>query len=451
VPPSASFLADHVSKPKRLKRFRDKSFVHLQKLDNDYAKTNVCLRHTNTQDLGQIMGLLRNERMRIWLQTSTSSLIWVNTTRRAGPSDWATAFATRIIEHAAKLDNMTVLYHLCGNHSTSSQVSTPTVLLQSLIMQLLEKHHKHFVRKVFPFTLEHFYDVQDDIHDLWDLFMKCCAEARVSCVWLILDHFDNLKKGEDYDFVLQALLHVVQDEHRVFKVFVSARTAGTPEEISEAATMDPSSSQVVTITVPKAGSSTAAAMLSKQKRPARLPDEPCPEQPASAPSPADIDDLLHSSSEDDLLSEDDTDQPRHLAESPTLLSSPQNKRLQNDDSDLDASDTSMEFMRDDPFATSDDDSDADIPRPLHNPAISSNGGGDDGDEDDDEEEEFSFAKRNTRKPSKHNVANSDISETSEPDDVPLVMSKSKSTRGQRHGSAVRTAQTKSPFDTSDSE
>jgi hypothetical protein len=48
---AASFLADHVSKPKRLKRFRDKSFVHLQKLDNDYAKTNVCLRHTTTQDL----------------------------------------------------------------------------------------------------------------------------------------------------------------------------------------------------------------------------------------------------------------------------------------------------------------------------------------------------------------------------------------------------------------
>lgn len=158
---------------------------------------------------------------------------------------------------------MTVLYHLCGNHPTSSQVSTPAVMLQSLIMQLLEQHHKHYVRKVFPFTLEYFQDVQDDIHDLWDLFLKCCVEARVPCVWLILDHVDNLTKGENYDFVLQALLHVVQDEGRVFKVFFSARTAGTLDEISEAATTDPSINMV---TVPKAAPSTAAAMLSKQKR-----------------------------------------------------------------------------------------------------------------------------------------------------------------------------------------
>src|SRR5271155_696054 len=304
VPTSASFLADHVTKPKRLKRFRDKSFVHLQKLDNDHAKTNVRLRHTTTQDLHQIMSLLRNDRMRAWLQASSSSLIWVNTVKRAGPSDWATAFATRIVEYATKVDNMTVLYHFCGNHPTSSQVSTPAVMLQSLIMQLLEQHHKHYVRKVFPFTLEYFQDVQNDIHDLWDLFLKCCAEARVPCVWLILDHFDNLAKGEDYDFVLRVLLHVVQDEGRVFKVFFSARTAGTPDEISEAATTDPS---INTVTVPKVAPSTAAAMLSKQKRTARLPDEPNPEQPAVMASKAEIDALLHSSSEDDQLSDKDSD------------------------------------------------------------------------------------------------------------------------------------------------
>jgi hypothetical protein len=472
VPTSASFLADHVSKPKRLKRFRDKSFVHLQKLDNDHAKTNVRLRHTTTQDLHQIMNLLRNDRMRAWLQASSSGIIWVNSVKRAGPSDWATTFATRIVEYAAKIDNMTVLYHLCGNHPTSSPVSTPAVMLQSLIMQLLEQHHKHYVRKVFPFTLEYFQDVQDDIHDLWDLFLKCCAEARVPCVWLILDHVDNLKKGEDYDFVLQALLHVVQDEGQVFKVFFSARTAGTPDEISKAITTDPS---INTVTVPKAAPSTAAAILSKQKRIARLPDEPSPEQPAVMASKTEIDALLHSSSEDDQLSDKDNDDDSNHHHHHDVSKSPQNKRLldlQTDDTDLDLSDSSMEFTCDNPFATTDDDeSDASLPRPANN-AIKSNID-DDYDEDEDEDEDFSFAKRSsTRKPSSAAdlIADSDISDESS-DGAPSVLvagskskskSKSKSqsqsqpttnSRGRcRHGSVMRSAaDTESPSDSPDSE
>jgi hypothetical protein len=409
--------------------------------------------------------------MRAWLQESSSGIIWVNTVKRAGPSDWATTFATRIVEYAAKIDNMTVLYHLCGNHPTSSQVSTPAVMLQSLIMQLLEQHHKHYVRKVFPFTLEYFQDVQDDIHDLWDLFLKCCAEARVPCVWLILDHFDNLTKGEDYDFVLQALLHVIQDEGRVFKVFFSARTTDTPDEISKAATTDPS---INTVTVPKAVPSTAAAILSKQKRIARLPDEPSPEQPAVMASKDEIDALLHSSSEDDQLSDRDNDDDSNHQHHHNDVSKPPQKKslldLQTDDTDLDLSDSSMEFTRDDPFATTDDDeSDAPPSRPANN-AIKSNIDDDyDEDEDEDEDEDLFFAKRSsTRKPSSATdfIADSDISEESSDGapSVPVAGSKSKSkskpqsqpttnSRGQRrHGSVMQNAaDMESPFDSPESE
>jgi hypothetical protein len=469
APTSASFLADHITKPKRLKRFRDKCFVHLQKLDNDHAETNVRLRHMTTQDLHQIMSLLRNDRMRAWLQASSSGLIWVNTVKRAGPSDWATAFATRIIEYAAKVDNMVVLYHLCGNHPTSSQVSTPAVMLQSLIMQLLEQRHKHYVRKVFPFTLEYFQDVQDDIHDLWDLFLKCCAEARVPCVWLILDHFDNLARGGDYDFVLQALLHVVQDENQVFKVFFSARTAGTPDEILEAATADPS---ICTVTVPKAAPLAVAAMLSKQKRTARLPDEPSPEQPAVMASKAEIDDLLHDSSEDDqLLDKDNEDDSNNQRDHQDVAKSPQNKHsldLQTDDTDLDLSDSSMEFMRDDPFTTTDDDeSDVSLSRPANSAFRSNVDDSYDEDEDEDEDEDFSFAKRgSTRKPSNTAdlLADSDTNEESGDGapSMPVAGSKSKSksqsllttnSRGQhRQGFFIRgAADTESLFESSDSE
>jgi hypothetical protein len=84
-------------------------------MENDEVKLNVRLRRTTTPDLQQIMGLLRNPDVRDWLQTSMSRLLWVSTFQRSALTDWATTFSTRMIESAEKVDNMTVLYRLCGN------------------------------------------------------------------------------------------------------------------------------------------------------------------------------------------------------------------------------------------------------------------------------------------------------------------------------------------------
>ena len=351
---SVLYLADHVLKPNRLKRFRDKSFTLLQGTDDDQAKLNVLLRHTTTQDLQQIMGLLRHSDVRYWLQTSSSSLLWVNTFRRSGLTDWATTFASRVVEYAEKINEMTVLYHFCGTHPGSQPISTPLVLVQSLIMQTIQQHHKNFIRKDFSFTLEHFQDVENDVEELWDLFRSCCAESRAPCIWVVIDHLDNLRKGEDYDALLQRLQQLTEDEACVFKVFVSARSTGTPLTISAAAKAESETSRVATITVPKAQSSIDAALTSRQKRLARMPDRHS--EDGNVPE-ANIDALLHSSEEDSESGAEDDE--RFLIESTKSLSSPATMGLHRLSEESDVSDSSMEFTQRDPFASS-EESDTDV-------------------------------------------------------------------------------------------
>jgi hypothetical protein len=323
-------------------------------MEHDKVKVNARLRHTTTQDLQQTMGLLRNPDVRDWLQTSMPSLLWVNTFRQSGLTDWATMFSTRMIEYAEKVDNMTALCHLCGSHPASQSISTAAVLVQSLIMQVIEQHHKKFIRKAFPFTLEHFQDVENDMEDLWTLFCSCCAESGAPCVWIVVDHIDNLQKGEDYDALLHGLQQLTEDGSRVFKVLISARSTGTPPAISEAAKIESESSHIATITVPRGPSSMAVALMSKQKHIARMPDSHLEHDTASE---ADIDALLNSSEEDSEPGAEN--EKRHLVASPTSLASPAKTSQLSLSEQSDVSDSSMEFTRHDPFASS-EESDTDI-------------------------------------------------------------------------------------------
>jgi len=92
-----------------------------------------------------------------------------------------------MIEYAEKVDIMTVLYRLCGNHPGSQSISTAAVLVQSLITQVIQQRHRKFIRKAFPFTLEHIQDVENDMEELWTLFWSSCAESGARCGWIVIE------------------------------------------------------------------------------------------------------------------------------------------------------------------------------------------------------------------------------------------------------------------------
>jgi hypothetical protein len=159
-----TFLADHIGNPKRLRRFRDKYFPQLHHTDHEEARLRVRLKHLTPMDLQQCMGLLKHPSVKAWIESNISSLLWVNTQKVYGIADWASSFATIIIEYAGKIDYLTVLYHFCGNLAPAETVFTAAVTTQSTIMQILQVHHKKFIaRKAFPFTMEHFGDAAEDI------------------------------------------------------------------------------------------------------------------------------------------------------------------------------------------------------------------------------------------------------------------------------------------------
>ena len=362
VTTTTTFLADHVSKAKRLSRFRDTCFPLLRIIDADDRATNSGLRRINRQDLEQIIGLFRKEAVRSWLQSDCSSLLLVNTPMRSRMPDWATAFATRIIEHAGSLRNMTVLHHFCGAHDTVSPVSSAKVVIQAMIMQLVQQRHKSITRKVFPFTMEHFQDAGDDLEDLWNIFIDCCTETCAPCIWLIIDNIDNLQHGTDLDtFVneLQKLTDRDQDS-RIFKILILNRG---PDGILHLPKSDPIKSvenancspRLFTATVPRTPSRTSAAILSKLKRPARLEDPSTEQITTSGDEKAaltheEAEDLLRSSGDELGFSDDERSTPQHTQSSALSLAKASTASV--DSSEF--SDSSLEFTKDDPFASSDE-------------------------------------------------------------------------------------------------
>jgi len=298
------------------------------------------------------MGLLKHPSVKAWIESNISSLLWVNTQRVYGIADWASSFATRIIEYAGKIDYLTVLYHFCGNHAPAETVSTAAVTIQSMIMQILQVHHKKFMaRKAFPFTMEHFEDAAGDIEELWGLFLACISEAELQCFWLILNNIDNLQKGPDWDFLVSALQRLTVEDSRLFKIFITARGTGkeTISGLRKALTsMDAADPRVSIVTIPRAISRVTNALYAKSKRLSRQPDEKGPENITKA----DIDDLLASDSADEPWEDEKDAEPEsHFVESPTSIK-PMKVQYSDNDDGFDLSDSSLDFMKDDPLASS---------------------------------------------------------------------------------------------------
>jgi len=124
------------------------------------------------------------------------------------------------------------------------------------------------------------------------------------------------------------------------------------------------SSRVSVVTVPRAVSRAVNSLWGKQRRPARLPDHTEGEKLFTK---VDIDDLLDSGSDDEPWEEKPVQIPSHLVESPTSTES--NKIEESNDDDLDLSDSSLDFMKEDPLASSaesdwEKDSDADLGKDM---------------------------------------------------------------------------------------
>lgn len=85
-----------------------------------------------------------------------------------------------------------MLRYFCQGYSAGNAISTAATLIQSLITQLLLIHRKQFDLRDAKLTSQRFQGVQDNIEELWTLFLEILRMTETHCIWIIVDHVDIL-------------------------------------------------------------------------------------------------------------------------------------------------------------------------------------------------------------------------------------------------------------------
>ena len=254
-------------------------------------------RYLTAYDYHECVKLLRREEMKHWISSEASNLLWVNSHRLFGRVDWMTAFTTRLIDHAADADHITILRYFCKQQTT---ISTGLILIKSLIFQVVERHRKHFSVKSRQFTLRRFQAAADEFEELWALFLDLLGAAKLDCVWILIDHIDMLlsepssETSEDTLAFLNGLNELADDKNIIVKVLVTARHGGASNSLSASLTERKIlSSRHAIITIPRGRQRAAATLWAKRSRkPHRLPDHPIGTDDESLLSPVPPESIL---------------------------------------------------------------------------------------------------------------------------------------------------------------
>lgn len=234
--------------------------------DFDQVIKHVKLRNRNltVYDYQQCVGLLRHEKVKTWLSTNESSILWVNTFQIFGSADWATAFAVRLIDSSANLNYLTVLSHFCAARSKTNSAMTPIIVVKSIIFQVLLHHRKRFLSRSELLTLERFKMAENDMAKLWALFLDVLRIAKADCTWIIIDSIEALQISEDALRLLKYLNALADDDRITVKIFISTRHAGSFKFFStNLANGGLISSRHPIITIPRGQNNTMASIWAK--------------------------------------------------------------------------------------------------------------------------------------------------------------------------------------------
>lgn len=270
-------LNDFLSTPEKLCAFHDSAFPEVQQFGQIEKYVRVRNRQLTVYDLRQSLSLLQHSTMKEWISSGSSRMMWVNTWK-SGPADWATGFATQLMDHARQLDYVTVVSHFCQKKSEINPGSTPMIIVQSLIAQVLEQHRESLFHT--NLTVEQFQAPKDDLSALWSVFLAVLRQSKIRCLWLIIDCIDMLdnslgapdqSQGQD---LIRHFSDLPSHTSTTAKVFISSRNAGPSRSLSASVTGDSATSLPLSvITIPRSQHRATSTLLAKfSRRPGRLPD-----------------------------------------------------------------------------------------------------------------------------------------------------------------------------------
>lgn len=329
--------------------------------DFDHVIYNIKLRnrHLTVYDYQQCVRLLKHEKVKAWIGTNESSILWVNTFQIFGSADWATAFATRLIDYSARFEYLTILSHFCSPRSGAHLTTTPTIIVKSLIFQVILRHRKTFVSRSKLLSLKRFRAAENDLKELWALFQDTLRCAKIDCIWIIIDSIEAIQVespqiSEDALQLLKFLNALTDDEQVTVKVFITARHAGSSKFFSaQLADDELISPRHSIITIPRGQTRAMASIWAKtSKKISRLP-------------PENLGNVLSDAPADSISAESLLFEPESEVEDISLPNAENNitKHLKiprkfDDHNYSDSSDSEASFLEEEPFYSSEDDDDS---------------------------------------------------------------------------------------------
>ena len=263
-----SLASDAAISEAQLHDMRDRAFPRLVSHTQQKQHLRARSRQLTTQDYQQSIGLLKDDKLKGWIETDQSRILWVNSWK-VGPADWASAFALSLVDHAEQLPYVTTLVHLCQGRSSTTPAFTAADIIRSLIFQMLERHLIRFNFTATTLALEQCNSAGDDLDKLWDILQQIMFKAKANCIWTIVDAIDRLECDVSKT-LLDRLDSLANQPDRAIKIFITSRNAGPSKALSPLSLKTPSA----TITVTRGRHRNLSTFLAKHsRRPGRLPDD----------------------------------------------------------------------------------------------------------------------------------------------------------------------------------
>ncbi|RYP69001.1 hypothetical protein DL769_005388 [Monosporascus sp. CRB-8-3] len=179
----------------------------------------------------------------LWRNSKNSSILTIDGSGNSS-IDWTTRMAVEMIEdlEAGQEMRTSVFHYFCGERS-EEKGPQPEVVVEDLLDQLLERHKSNFDNQAWYLTSKELRVALDgdeiNVSELWDVFNKCVARARIRSLVIVLDNlhalFEECKRcdGKEvkrfWDFVDGLLL--LSKEQFVVKIMVTSRSSEMLEEI----------------------------------------------------------------------------------------------------------------------------------------------------------------------------------------------------------------------------
>ena len=211
--------------------FRDRICPDLEDIETWESSHRTRSKNMSITDLEHCSKLLRHPDMKLWGQMDESSMIWVNGHRNTRKADWMSVLARKVVGHVKELEEVTVLRHFAIDaygHKTGSTVGS---VLHSMVFQALQKHRLRFLsNRSGLLCVTKFEEAKDDVEKLFKIFEEVVRSSKTSCIWLVIDHIDILKKKsrlEDITKFLGMLNNMMDQEPIILKVLVTARVGGS--------------------------------------------------------------------------------------------------------------------------------------------------------------------------------------------------------------------------------